>query len=59
MVTDLFPDAEIAKNRIQNILDVDPAGQPAHILGRRAQRFRHQFQMIRRLRGGAQQILDA
>src|ERR1700722_4302698 len=40
---DSFPDAEIAENHIQNILDIDPACQPAQGRCRRPQFLSDQF----------------
>ena len=53
----LFADAELAKDRIEHLFDVDTPGKSAHIMGRRPQSLCHQFQFITRMGRRTQQIL--
>ena len=46
----LFPDAEIPENHIQNVLDIDTAGQAAERGSRGAQLLRHEVVVRRQAR---------
>ena len=55
----LFTDAEIAKDRIENLFDIDAPGQAAKIVGGSPQALSHEFQVLGRKRGSPRKIFNA
>jgi hypothetical protein len=54
-VADLLSDTEIAKNNVQDVLDVDPAGEPSERAGGQPQFFGNEV-IAFRLQGTAERL---
>src|SRR4029079_5522014 len=55
----LFTYAKVAKDRAQNLLDIDASGEAPQVIGRGPQGLGHEFQLIGGKRRSPQEILYA